>query len=287
MRVGFLGTGVMGQPMVERLLAAGHRVVAYNRTREKAERLRPAGAEVADRPEEAISAGEVVILMLADAAAIREVLLSPAARTRLAGRTVIQMGTIGPQESQALEQDITARGGEYLEAPVLGSKAEAEAGRLIVMVGASPEQFGRWTDLLSCFGPKPRLVGPVGQAAALKLALNQLIASQFATFALSTGFVLREQIPVDLFMEVLRESALYAPAFDKKLPRILKRDFAHPNFSARHMLKDVGLFLEEADRLGLQSDALHGVRRLLEKTLQQGWSDQDYSVLFKTVLSEG
>lgn len=121
--------------------------------------------------------------MLTDAQAIRETLLNEA-QDQLGDRTVIQMGTIAPTESQALQAEITAAGGQYLEAPVLGSIPEAEAGKLIVMVGGAPEQFQRWLKLLQCFGPQPRLIGPVGQAASLKLAMNQLIAALTAAFFL-------------------------------------------------------------------------------------------------------
>lgn len=273
----------MGRPMAERLAGAGHGVTVYNRTREKAEALRQAGIAVAERPEGAVHSAPCTILMLADYPAIQSTLLTDAVRNELAGRTVIQMGTISPRESQALQQEVTAVGGDYLEAPVLGSRAEAQAGKLFVMVGGTQEQFRRWIDLLRCFGPAPRLIGPVGQAAALKLALNQLIAAEMAAFALSLGLVQREGIPVETFMSILRESALYAPTFEKKLPRLLKRDYTDPNFTTRHLLKDVELFLEEASLVGLNTSSLEGLRPLLNKTLAMGLADVDYSALYNAV----
>src|SRR5574341_1065575 len=128
MNVALLGTGLMGKPMAERLRAAGHGVTVYNRTKEKAAGLGAAGISIAERPAEAVRAASCVILMLADAKAIRAVLLARRTRKDLAGRTVIQMGTIGPQESQAINKEVLAAGGDYLEAPVLGSIAEAQAG---------------------------------------------------------------------------------------------------------------------------------------------------------------
>jgi 3-hydroxyisobutyrate dehydrogenase len=282
-RISLLGTGLMGQPMAERLLASGYEVVVYNRTREKAEQLRGRGAVIAEQPSEAIRSAQCVVLMLADAQAIQQVLFSKGARSAVAGRTVIQMGTITPRESQAVHRDVEAAGGEYLEAPVLGSTPEARAGNLIVMVGASSGQFERWSGLLQCFGPTPHLVGTVGQAAAMKLALNQLIASLTGAFALSLGLILRDQVPVDTFMTILRKSAVYAATFDKKLSRLLNRDYANPNFPTRHLLKDVNLFLTEASHLGLEASALKGLRRVLEQTMADGWADADYSALFNVV----
>ncbi len=283
MKIAVLGTGLMGKPIAERLRSAGHSVAVYNRTQHKAEGLRDQGIAVAERPEEAIQTAEVVLLLLADAAAIRDVLLGETARKLLAGRSVVQMGTIGPRESCALGDEISDAGGEYLEAPALGSIAEVRAGTLYVLVGGTEDQYARRLDLFRCLSQAPRLVGPVGKAAALKLALNQLIAAETAAFSLSLGLVQREGVPVDTFMDVLRQSALYAPTFEKKLPRLLGRDFTNPNFSTRHLLKDVDLFLEEATDLGLDAGSLAGVRPLLEKTIAQGLGEADYSALYMAV----
>nr|MBI3613510.1 NAD(P)-dependent oxidoreductase [Nitrospirota bacterium] len=283
MHIGFLGAGLLGRPMAERLHAAGHRVTVYNRTKEKIADLPKAGMAVAATPEEAIRAGDGVILMLADAGAIRALLFAPAAKAALAGRTVIQMGTIGPQDSRAIQREVQAAGGDYLEAPVLGSIAEAKARKLLVMVGGTEEQFTRWAELLKSFGPELRLIGPVGKAAALKLALNQLIAAEIAAFSLSLGLVQREDIPVETFMAVLKQSALFAPAFEKKLPRLLARDYANPNFSTKNLLKDLSLFLDEAKGLGLNPDCASGVRALLQQAIDQGLADVDYSAVHSLV----
>lgn len=282
-KLAMLGTGLMGRAMVEKLLAAGHPVTAYNRTRKKAEPLIELGASVVDRADKAIVAAECVILMLADAAAIRETLLVPRSRQALHGKTVIQMGTIGPGQSQLLQAEIFSLGGDYLEAPVLGSVPQIEVGELIVMVGSEPEQFDRWKDMLAIFDPEPKFIGPVGSAAALKLALNNLIGSLTTAFALSLGMVAKEQISVETFMRILRSSALYAPTFDKKLGRMLERDFSDPNFPARLMLKDMKLVEEEALKLGLQTSTTEGARQALERAIELGFADDDYSALYNAV----
>ena len=283
MDIALLGTGLMGRPMAERILQAGHKLAVFNRTLEKAHPLKPLGAKIASRAEEAIQSSECVLLMLADAQAIQDVLLSDRSRKELSGRTVIQMGTISSLESIDLNRRVSEYGGNYLEAPVLGSIPEALTGGLIVLVGSSPEQFEHWSGLFKCFGPKPLLIGPVGQASALKLALNQLIASLTAAFSLSLGFVQRKGIPVNLFMKILRDSALYAPTFDKKLKRMLDRNYDNPNFPTRHLAKDIDLFLSEAREVNLQPAVLEGVSRLVKMTLDDGLSDMDYSALFNTI----
>jgi 3-hydroxyisobutyrate dehydrogenase len=283
MRVAFIGTGLMGHPMAERVLAAGHELIAFNRTQEKAEPLARKGARIAGSAREAIEAGECAIFMVRDGNVVRELLSDEGFIPSLGGRTVIQMSTIGPVESVRLMEDVRGAAGDYLEAPVLGSVPQAEEGKLLVMMGGSSEQFEHWGDLLRCFGPEPRLVGPVGHAATLKLALNQLIAALSAAFSLSLGMVRRKGVEVDLFMDILRKSAFYAPTFDRKLPQMLSRDFSSPNFPAALLLKDLDLARAEADGLGLDTTALDGVRNVVKKTVEDGKGRDDYAALYETI----
>lgn len=284
MNIALLGTGLMGRPMAHRLLRAGHSLSVYARAPDQAAEVVAAGAHLAPTPAEAVRGAGAIVLMLSDAAAIDAVLLGPAARAELSGRRVIQMGTIGPAESRRIAHAVEQAGGSYLEAPVLGSIPEAERGTLLVMVGGSPEDYEASRDLLGAFGHDPVYLGAVGSAAAAKLALNQLIASMTAAFALSLAWVEHSGVEVDAFMKLLRESALYAPTFDKKLPRLRARDYANPNFPTRHLLKDVNLFLREAAGLGLGAEALEGVQHRLEVAIARGYADADYSALYEAIL---
>ncbi len=286
MKVGFLGTGLMGLAMAQRLLEANVDIVAYNRTPAKLEPLRKAGAAIASHPHEVISACNCVILMLTDTSAIRSLLLCDSSRQQLVGRTVIQMGTIAPTDSRAIRDEVIAAGGDYLEAPVLGSIPEAKAGKLIVMVGGSTEQFQHWSGLLQRLGSEPLLIGAVGAAAAVKLALNQLITSLTAAFGLSLSFLQHQGIDIHLFMQILRDSTLYAPTFDKKLQRMLDRNFSHPNFPTKHLMKDTDLFIAEANSASLNVSGIEGVRRILEMALDRGLGEDDYSSLYSVINPE-
>ncbi len=283
MKVAFLGTGLMGQPMAQRLLAANIPVIAYNRTPGKLEPLKAAGAEIAAKPYQAIRGADCVILMLTNAAAIYSVLLSDRSSGAVTGRSIIQMGTITPTESKEIQDAVVTAGGEYIEAPVLGSIPEAKAGELILMVGAYREQYQRHLELLKHFGPEPVLVGKVGTAMALKLAMNQLIASMTTAFALSLGFVQRHGIDVDQFMQILRNSALYAPTFDKKLSRMVDGNYANPNFPTKHLLKDTDFFIEEAKLADLNVSSIEGVREILEMAMKMSLEYADYSSIFSAI----
>jgi 3-hydroxyisobutyrate dehydrogenase-like beta-hydroxyacid dehydrogenase len=283
-RIAVLGLGLMGTAFAERFAGRGHEVRVWNRTPGRATGL--AGQDcitVADEAGGAIAQAETVILSLSDYDAISEVLFSESARAALAGRRFLQMGTIAPAQSRRLAGDIAAAGGEYLEAPVLGSIPEARQGTLILMVGGELRLFERSLELLKVLGPKPMYIGPVGQAATVKLALNQLIAGLTSSFALSLGLITQAGLDVEQFMGILRDSALYAPTFDKKLQRMLGQDYGNPNFPVRHLLKDVNLFMDAAGEAGLDVGVLLAIRELLMDTEQQGLQGEDYSALYESI----
>jgi 3-hydroxyisobutyrate dehydrogenase-like beta-hydroxyacid dehydrogenase len=122
-------------------------------------------------------------------------------------------------------------------------------------------------------------VGEVGRAAALKLALNQLIATITTAYATSLGLIRRAGVDLDVYTHIVRESALYAPTFDKKLDRMVNREFVPANFPARHLLKDVRLYQEEAAVQGLFAPHLAGIASILERTIDGGFGGADYSAL--------
>jgi 3-hydroxyisobutyrate dehydrogenase-like beta-hydroxyacid dehydrogenase len=283
MRIAFFGTGLMGAPMARRLLAGGHAVSVWNRTPERARLLVADGARLAASPRDAIEDADVAVLMLADRQAVDEVLFSTHPPLALDGRTFIQMGTIAPAESEELAGRIQRAGGAYLEAPVLGSIPEAAAGTLQVMAGGDKELFDDLRSVLECFGAAPRLVGRVGDAAAIKLALNQLIASLTAAFSLSLGFVQAWGASPQDFLDILHGSALWAPTFEKKRPRMDARDFTNPNFPLKHLLKDVKLFLEASRPAHLDTRALDHLSRILDDGVARGLGDLDYSALHDVI----
>ena len=273
----------MGAPMALQLQACGHEVVVYNRSDTKLKPLTDNGIVAKETASEVLQATDCTILMLADAVAIAETLLTPTAAVALANHTVIQMGTIAPDESRHCLAQITAVGGAYLEAPVLGSIPQVKTGSLIVMVGSTAAQFEQWQPLLQGLGSQITHVGPVGAGAAVKLAMNQLIGSLTAAFAQSLALVQREAIAVDQFMDIVRHSALYAPTFDKKLSRMCDRDFGNPNFPTKHLLKDMKLFSQVATTAGIVPTVADSVARLAEQAIAQGLADQDYSALYAAV----
>ncbi len=280
-KIGFIGTGLLGYPMAEKLLEKGFELFASNRTREKAEPLSKKGATICENPGEVIEKSDAVITMLTTYDANLDVLKPE--RTNFSGKIVIQMGTIRVNESVDLKNKIEKAGGEYIEAPVLGSIPNVKNETVITFVGGTKEQFEKWKFLFESFGPKVEYFGETGKAAAVKLAFNQLIATLTASFSMSLGFVLENNIEVEHFMEVLRQSALYAPTFDKKLPRMLERNFENPNFPVKHLLKDVHLIYNDFAEKYIDVEILDAMKYILREALRLGDADSDYSAIYNAI----
>lgn len=280
MEISLLGTGLLGGAIGERLLACGQRLTVWNRNPERCAPLLARGAQGASSPAAAVADAELVITVLSDGPTTSAVLLEQAGAA-LAGKLVLQVATIAPEESQVLAAGLAERGAELLELPVLGSRPEALAGTLQLMAGGSSAALERARPVLAHLGGAPHHLGPVGAALTCKLALNQLIASLTHSFSLSLHLVQRGGVEVEAFMAILRASALYAPTFDKKLAKELADDYANPNFPTAHLRKDLQLFLQAASGAGLNTEGLGGLARLLQRATAAGLDDLDYSALHR------
>jgi len=276
----------MGQALGERLLEQQQTLVIYNRNANKTVKLAQKGATALNSAQQAVSISDICLLFLSDANAINTV-LDTIESQHLIGKTFIQMGTIAPDESRLLEQRLNQQDCSYPECPVLGSLPEARSGSLILMAAGDRAVFDAVLPLLNQIGNQPKYFGTTGNGSTVKLAMNQLIAGLTSSFALSLALIEKEGVDSDEFMSVVRDSALYAPTFDKKLERMLTRDFANPNFPTKHLAKDTTLFLNIAERLALNTAALEGISDLLQYTLAKGLADTDYSALYAGVHLDG
>ncbi len=281
LKLGFIGTGLLGYPMAESLLEAGYHLNIYNRTRSKAEPLAEKGGVIFDSPEEVVENSEAIITMLTTFDANLNVLKPE--KNDFTGKTVIQSGTIKVEENIELKKLIEEKNGEYAEAPVLGSIPNVKNKTLITLFGGTKEQFEKFKPVFEVFGKNVEYFGEVGKASAAKLAFNQLIATLTAAFSMSLGFVIESGVNVEKFMEVLRKSSLYAPSFDKKLPRMLKRDFSNPNFPVKNLLKDVNLIYEDFAEKHIDTEILDALKYILRDALRIGEADSDYSAIYNAI----
>ncbi len=289
MNIAIVGLGLMGRAMAQRLAELGFTVRGYNRSPlpetwlSRATAQAPTAISVAPSLMQAVTPAHIVWVMLADFAACEAVFLAPEHQSLWRNRLVINGSTISPDQSRALAQSIHALGGRYLEAPVLGSTPQAQTGTLQILLGGASADIVQAEMVLGALGT-PTHFGDVGQGAAVKLAMNQLIGSLTAAFSLSLGLVQREGVAVGQFMETLRASALYAPTFDKKLEKMQARDFAHANFPLKHLLKDLRLFAAAAEHRHINTQIVHALTDTLAHACQEGAGDADYSALYAALV---
>ena len=281
MRVGLVGTGLMGKPMALKIKKAGFDLTVYNRTKSKAEELKNSGIKVAESFSELITNCNVIPIMLSDYTAITNTLFSE--KISFEDKTIIQMSTISPKESILLKERIEKLKGRYFEAPVLGSIPQIEEEKLIVLVGGTERDIEEYSKLFESFSNKIVYIGEAGKASAIKLALNQLIATETAAFAMSLGYLRERGVEVEKFMDILKSSALYAPTFEKKLDNYLSRDFSNPNFPLKHLLKDVRLMIDQFRQEGINTQTLEGVEAVIKKGLEEKLSEKDYSSLYNII----
>ncbi|MFJ7150721.1 NAD(P)-dependent oxidoreductase [Streptomyces sp. NPDC100445] len=284
MPVGFIGLGVMGRPMALRLASAGTPLVVWNRTPERAAELRAAGAEVAADPAGVFARAETVLLMLADGAAVDTVLGrgTPALADRVAGRTVVHMGTTSPEYSRALEEEIRAAGGRYVEAPVSGSRVPAEQGQLVAMLAGEPDAVTAVRPLLEPMCRETFLCGPAPGALLMKLSVNLFLITQVTGLAEAFHFAERQGLDRALFLEVLDAGPMASAVSRMKAPKLREGDFS-VQAAALDVLKNNRLIAEAARAAGLASPLLDVCHSLFQETVAGGHGGADMVAVVRAI----
>lgn len=287
MNVAFLGLGRMGGAMARHVLDAGHDLRVWNRTPDKAAELLAAGAVGAGTPAEAARGADVVVAMLADPDAVREVLLGPdgAADGAAEGTLIVDASTIGPRAAREISAGLEHRGLRYVDAPVLGSVQPAREGTLAVFAGGSETDYAEAEPLLRLWGDpeKVRRVGEVGVASAVKLVLNLTIGVATAgvgeALRLATDLGVERQVTLD----ALAAGPLGATVGSKRT-MLEEEEYSPVGFSLDLLDKDLALVV----------DAAHGdlpvtesVRAVVREAITAGHGDDDYAALAGYLAFEG
>ena len=278
--VGFIGLGIMGQPMALNLVKAGFQVSVFNRTRDKAALLEKAGARVASSPAEAARDADFVMSIVSDSAASEEVMLGKEGvlQTVKPGAIVIDSATISPVVSRKLACHAAGKQASFLDAPVTGSKHGAEKGELTFMMGGEREVFERAMPVLKVLGKKHIYCGVHGTGLSAKLAQNVIQSTMVEIFC--EGFVLATKAGVkpETMFEIVQSSMARAALTDFKAPFIFKGDFT-PYFPLKWMHKDVTLAMEAAFAQGVPMPATAAVKEVYAAAKAQGHGDLDYAAV--------
>jgi 3-hydroxyisobutyrate dehydrogenase len=277
LKIGWIGLGNMGTPMAKNLLKAGFEVTAYNRTAAKAAPLLEAGARLAVSAAAIWADADVVITMVSDDGALREIhqgkdgLLAGAQ----SGKFVIDMSTVSPVTSRELAAAMAAKGIDYLDAPVAGSVKPAELGQLVIMAGGKKEVYESALPIFGRLGKASFLLGEQGAGNIAKLAINTLLAFNMQGLAESVLFAKEKGIRPEAMLAVIGESALANPLIKMKSANLAESNF-QAAFALKHLAKDLRLALGQ----GLHTPGGITLHDSYQQALTAGWGEKDVAAIF-------
>jgi 3-hydroxyisobutyrate dehydrogenase-like beta-hydroxyacid dehydrogenase len=282
-KIGFIGVGLMGKGMARSLIRAGYEVSIYNRTRDKAEEVARLGGVVVDSPAEAARGADVVVTMLANPAALLAVVEGERGvlTTIKPGAVLIDSSTVSPPTTYRVLKQLNARGADMIDAPVFGSKNEAETGALGFIVGGDPAVLARVQGVFDAMGRTMR-VGDNGMGAYAKLVVNLVIAGTLQAFNEGLVMAAKSGIDAQAMVEIIQSSRARSGIIEMKAPQILKRDF-NPFFPLQLMAKDMGLIRESAAALGLNLPLANAVSQVYDQCLADGLGAEDFAASIKLV----
>ncbi|MFG6198265.1 NAD(P)-dependent oxidoreductase [Nonomuraea sp. JJY05] len=285
MDAGFIGLGVMGQPMALNLARAGMKIVVWNRSAARSEPLRAAGAKVAARPTEVFEQARTVILMLANDTAIDAVLGRGTSvfETYVARHVIVHMGTTSPEYSRGLEADIRAAGGAYVEAPVSGSRKPAEAGRLVAMVAGEPQGTQDVVPLLRSMCHETIGCGPVPNALLMKLSVNLFLITMVTGLAEAAHFADRHGLDLRRFVSVLDAGPMASSVSQAKAAKLVDRDFAVQAAISDVLDNNCRRIAEAARAAGIASPLLDVCHALFGESAALGLGGTDMVAVIRAI----
>jgi 2-hydroxy-3-oxopropionate reductase len=284
-KVGFIGLGIMGRPMAKNLIDAGHELILYNRTTEKAEELAgEGGAEVGASPGEVAAQSDVTITMLPDSPQVEEVVAGEGGVLEgiQQGSLLVDMSTISPVVTEELSEKARERGASMLDAPVSGGDVGAIEGTLSIMVGGAKEDFERATPLFDAMGKTVTHVGPVGAGQVVKAA-NQIVVA-LTIEAVSEALVLGSKggVSPEKVLDVLGGGLAGNKVMEVKREKFLSHTF-DPGFRSELHHKDLGIALAAGREYGVALPVTAIVDQMLLSMKMKGWGGEDHSALLRVI----
>lgn len=284
MQIGWIGTGVMGNPMCGHLLDAGHQVHLFNRTRAKAANLVARGARWCDTPGEAARPSDVIFSIVGSPRDVQQVLLGGDGVLTGAkpGSVIVDMTTSSPDLAAAVYEEAKAKGVAALDAPVSGGDVGAREATLAIMVGGDREGFERVRPLLEILGRHVALMGPAGAGQHTKMCNQILIAGTMIGVVESLLYARRTGMDLDAVIDIIGQGAAASWAINTLGRRIARNDF-QPGFYIRHFVKDMGIALAEARRLNLALPGLALANQFYTAAMAQGGEDMGTQGLYQVL----
>ncbi|HUD20274.1 MAG TPA: NAD(P)-dependent oxidoreductase [Patescibacteria group bacterium] len=282
LRVGFIGLGLMGNPMAKNILKRGFPLTIYNRTFSKTKELKKLGANVTKTPKELAGMSDVVITMVTGPKDVNSVLFGKdgVVEGKHEGLTVIDMETIGPSAARLISKKLAVSKVSFLDAPVTGSTPKAITGELTIFIGGKKRDYERVREVFEAMGTNLNYVGAMGSGQAVKLINNYLIAATIASLA--EGMFLADAVglPRKKVEETLRSVPAMSPMMTLKAPNFVS-DTYPLLFSMSNMDKDVNLAAVELKKQLVTLPIFDRVRKFYDTAMDQGLADADFSEVIK------
>jgi 3-hydroxyisobutyrate dehydrogenase len=278
-KVALLGTGIMGAAMARNLLEAGVEVRAWNRSPEKAKPLADDGATVFEDPTEAARGADFLLTMLPDADVIEDVVGSGVLPALADGAVWLQMSTVGEGGNERLAR-LAAEGVAYVDAPVLGTKAPAEQGQLVVLASGPEEARDRCEPVFGAIGSKTVWLGEAGEGSRLKLVINNWIVGLLGVLAETVSFARATGVDPQKFLETIEGGPLGLPYAQMKGSMMIYEDFP-TSFSAKLARKDAGLVLDAAEERGLDMVVARAVVARFDEAIEAGHGEEDMAAVYE------
>ena len=282
--VGWLGTGVMGEPMAGHLLEAGHSLVIHTRTRNKADSLIERGAEWGETPREVAEKSDFVFTMLGYPQDVEEIYCGKAGILEgcRPNSVLVDMTTSSPELAKRIAGKARERDSELLDAPVSGGDVGARSGKLAIMCGGERSAFEQVLPLLEKMGDKIELFGPSGAGQRVKMANQILIASTMVGTVESLLYAERANLDLMQVIGLIGQGAAGCWSINQLGPRMAKGDW-EPGFFVKHFVKDMGIALEDAERMGLKLKGLELARDFYKQVEDAGFAQKGTQVLLRVL----
>jgi 3-hydroxyisobutyrate dehydrogenase-like beta-hydroxyacid dehydrogenase len=286
-RIAFLGLGTMGSGMMKNLLAAGHDVTVWNRTSGPVADAVAAGATAAASVAAAVQGADFVMYCLSNDAAVDSVVLAEGGLASVveSNSIVIDLSTISPEVSAQEREAFAARDVRFLDAPVFGSRGEANSGGLWIVAGGDAGVFEEAKKVLEPISETAHLMGPGGSGVRMKLVGNLVVASQLLALGESLALAAKSGLDLSKVLEVLKVTDFRSPIFDGVGPAVLADDYA-PSFALKLMQKDIGLIQNFASNLGAAVPSVAAAAHYVDAAMEAGWSEENASALIKALAAE-
>ena len=284
-KVTLIGLGNMGTGIAQNILKAGFDLTVYNRTAAKAEPLARLGANVANSPREAAQQAEIILSIVADDAASREIWLGEMGALDAAGDAAIlvESSTLSHTWISELARLASQRGIAFLDAPVNGGPSVAVAGELKMMVGGDAAVLERARPVLESFTAQINHMGANGAGAMTKLVHNMMSAVQMVTLAEAMNMAAHAELNTEQVVAILTGSGPASPLVKRSAPLMASGDYGKPNFLLRHIRKDVSYALHLAEDLGVPLMTAHAAREVYRMAGKLGYDDREFSAVFEAL----